>query len=89
MRFTSSAVAGVVGRNMYPLPTERTWAQVGMSEAKLRISNDRSGGRSTIRIKIRSNNINGQGWEAACVLGGEPTSDTTDFSCYVNGTSGN
>ena len=87
MRFTSSAGSSVSALNMYTLPAQRSWAQVGVFEAKLRISDDRSGDWSTIRLKIRSENVDGHSWETACVLGGGPVS-TTGFNCYVEGDSG-
>jgi PKD repeat protein len=65
-------------------PLSRSWQQVLQYQARLKISDDRSGGWSSLDIRIHSDNINGHSWFTGCWLGGQSGWTQAHINCRVS-----
>lgn len=65
------------------LPTFRTWRQLQVFQARLKVSSDRSGGWSAVQLYISSGDVAGRGWFTQCYVGGRGGDVQATFGCEV------
>jgi hypothetical protein len=80
---TNLAADGNIGAGLVMLqPPERTLWQLQEFEARLAAGSDHSGGYTTVKIQISSDDIAGHGWWTQCTLGAS-VQDPPFFICDV------
>lgn len=65
------------------LPSFRTWRQLQVFQARLKVSSDRSGGWSAVQLYISSGDVAGRGWFTQCYVGGRGSDAQATFGCEV------